>query len=163
MPLFIGYGGEGGEDAGEGEWVGVKTVPFHLDKEFECGVAVVAVGIGGDHGVVADGVADGEWGGVEELVGEFGVAGGGVGGEEGGSGDDVRFGGLVEQVVGVRNVGGFAVDVDEAVEDERGWPEPGGEDVCVHRTCHGYGGGSVGELGHVTVHHCAKGPSCRKF
>lgn len=115
-------------------------------------MAIMAVGKGGDHGVVADSVANGQWCSGEELVGEFDVAGGGVGGEKGGCGDDVWFGNIVEQVVGVRDIGGFAVVIDEAIEEEREWVEAGGEDVSMDGTCEG----GVGELGKVAIAQCSK-------
>lgn len=49
--------------------------------------------------------------------------------------------------MGVWNIGGFAVDIDEAVADERGESEAGGEDVGVDGACEGLGGGRVVELG----------------
>jgi len=94
-----------------------------LYEELESGVTIVTVGKGSDHGVVTDGVTNGQGGGVEELVSEFDVASSGVGGKQGGSCDDIWFGKFVEQVAGVRDVGGFAVTVDETVDDEREWLE----------------------------------------
>lgn len=102
-------------------------------------MAVLVVRVGSDHGIVTDGVADGEWGGVEKLSGKFDIGGGGVGGDEGSSGENVWFGNFVEQLAGVEDVGGLAVNVDEAIEDEIGWGETGGEDVCMDGTCDGLG------------------------
>jgi len=82
-------------------------------------VTIVTVGKGSDHGVVTDGITNGQGGGVEELVGEFDVASSRVGGKQGGSCDDIRFGNSVEQVAGISDVGGFAVTIDETVDDER--------------------------------------------
>lgn len=41
-------------------------------------MAVEVVGVGFDHGIVADGVAEGDRGGIEEFLGELDVAGGGI-------------------------------------------------------------------------------------
>ena len=72
-------------------------------------------------------------------MGKFDVARGRVGRKHGGCGDDVWFGNFVEQVAGVGDVEGFAVMIDEAVDDEREWLEAGGEDVSVDGTCEGSG------------------------
>ena len=106
-------------------------------EELKSSMTIMAVGKGSDHGIVTDGVTNGHWCSVEELVSEFDVAGSGVGGKHGGCGDDVWFGNFVEQVAGVGDVEGFAVMIDEAVDDEREWLEAGGEDVSVDGTCEG--------------------------
>lgn len=86
-------------------------------------MTIVTVRKGSDHGVVTDCITNGQGGGVEELMGEFDVASSRVGGKQGGSCDDIWFGNSVEQVAGVRDVGGFAVMIDETVDDEREWIE----------------------------------------
>jgi hypothetical protein len=147
MPLLVCYDGKSSKHAGEGKRIRFKAVSFHLNEEIECSVAIIPVRICGDHGIVTDGVTDREWGGIEELLGEFDVTGGRICGKNGGSSDDVWFGNFIEQFASISDVRGFAVDVDETVEDESVWYETGGEYVCMDGACDGLSGGSVVELG----------------
>lgn len=113
-------------------------------------MAIMAMRKGSDHGIVADGVANGQWSSIKELVSEFDVAGGGVSGKKGGCGDDIWFGNFIEQVAGIGDVGGFAIMVDEAVEEEREWVEAGSEDVAMDGTCQV----RVAQLGQVSISQC---------
>lgn len=106
-------------------------------------MAIITVRVGSDHGIVTDGIANSEWDGVEELSGEFDITGGGICGEKGGSCYYIWFGNFIEQFASISDVGGFAVEVDETVEDESVWFETGDEDVCMNGTCDGLSGGSV--------------------
>lgn len=127
--------GQSGENARESEVIRSEPSALHLEKRARGGVSVAGVREAGDHRVVHHGVSDTQRSLVEDGASEGDVAGGGVTGDHGGSGDSVRFGYFVEQVARVSELRRFAVDIDQTVEDVGAWMEPEGDDVGVDGTC----------------------------
>ena len=95
----------------------------------------MAVREAGDHRVVHYSISHRQWRLLEDILSEGDVAGGGVAGDHGGSGDFIRFGDFVEQVARVTELRRFGVDIDQTVEDVGAWLEPEGDEVGVDGTC----------------------------
>lgn len=93
----------------------METFPPHLAEELYSSAAISIARIGGDHGIVGDGVADEEGRFIEHSASEVDVCRVGISSDEGGASDDVWLGNCVEQVAGVCDVCGFAVEIDQTV------------------------------------------------
>lgn len=93
----------------------METLPPHSAEQFDRSAAIPVTRIGRDHGIVGDGVPNVEGCFVEHLASEADVPRVGISSDESGASDDVWLGNCVEQVAGVGEVVGLAVNVDQTV------------------------------------------------
>lgn len=119
-------------------------MPPHVEEQPHRRMAIVVMAIAGDHGIVANGVPHAQWGPVKYLPRQLQTPRASVRGDQRRPGDDVRLGNSVEQVAGVADVRGLAVNVDQAVDDVAAGLQPGGDHVGVDGAGRRVGGGCSG-------------------